>query len=191
MVKITRPQLRTMPLLIHQSLPLLSCQQLLLVSGSELRMTGANVWWCEEPFESFWIPCRDADDGLIHANMVLEEIHGVSNSTGSKKTVGLCVGPVFSAAPTFLGKHPAPSLFCHCIQSTAGKASQNVQAIPVSAACQGCGGSIGWVHCKSAMRLQWSIALLMRAAITMCTCRLGAVLCGSRSGWHSHVCGCG
>ena len=47
---------------------------------------------------------RDADDELIHANMALEEIHTLGNGTAQKKAVGMCVGPVFSAAPTFLGE---------------------------------------------------------------------------------------
>ena len=45
---------------------------------------------------------RDADDELIHANMLLEEVGRPGNST-VPKGVGMCVGPIYSAAPTFLG----------------------------------------------------------------------------------------
>lgn len=56
--------------------------------------------------------CRDTDDELIHANMLLEEIHHLANGTTPKKAVGLCVGPVYSGAPTFLGTYPPPYMAC-------------------------------------------------------------------------------
>lgn len=45
---------------------------------------------------------RDADDELIHTNMPLEEVGKPDNST-VPNGVGMCVGPIYSTAPTFLG----------------------------------------------------------------------------------------
>ena len=52
---------------------------------------------------------RDMDDELIHTKMVLEEIQRPGNGSGPQG-VGMCVGPVYSAAPTFLGESACPEL---------------------------------------------------------------------------------
>ena len=49
--------------------------------------------------------CRDAEDRLVKSHL-LEELETPRNATHEhpKKSIGVCVGPVFSAAPTFLGE---------------------------------------------------------------------------------------
>ena len=52
---------------------------------------------------------RDADDELIHTKMSLEEVQRPENGSASEG-MGMCVGPVYSAAPTFLGENAGPEL---------------------------------------------------------------------------------
>ncbi|CAL8469654.1 g9195 [Coccomyxa elongata] len=57
-----------------------------------------------EPGLTFtWVHLRDAEDRLLKSHL-LEELETPRNATHEhpKKSVGMCVGPVFSAAPTFL-----------------------------------------------------------------------------------------
>ena len=87
--------------------------------------------------------------------MVLEEIHGLGNSTKSKKSVGLCVGPVFSAAPTFLGKPPAPSFPFNVSKAQPGRTQERAGTASVSS-MPGVQRSAAWGLCNLSLRLQWS-----------------------------------
>ena len=72
--------------------------------------------------------------------MALEEIHILGNGTAPKKAVGMCVGPVFNAAPTFLGEPryliPLGSSLMLCAALKRGPFNRRIHASAHSLACQ-------------------------------------------------------
>ena len=79
----------------------------------------------------------------------------MGNSTKSKKSVGLCVGPVFSAAPTFLGKPPAPLIPFIVLKAQLGRPQECAGTASVSSMSR-VQRSAAWGLCNLALQLQWS-----------------------------------
>ena len=83
---------------------------------------GAQSWsTAEEAPWLGWLPCRDAEDQLLVSHL----LEDVTVPASGAKGVGMCAGPVFSAAPTFAGSsslrlssfHPVARASCSAIPS--------------------------------------------------------------------------